>query len=280
MPLGIRYLNNTLMKLRNLLWVYLGLMGMFFSCQKGEEFAKPTEKKVVRLNLQGYIMRDTLEFLKEGQVLCEAYETNFNMVQTPGVSPTVSATELQVRKKGSLTVLDTLFIKEEPFDQIFRIFYDGNSLSDNIEITPVSGPGKVGMRVSLQANSAYMTEGNVDIEIFEKVFAFFPDGTSSETYESLYTLKNVGSEFSDFLELPAITFDDPMVYKSYVFKVYQAGTKNYPFKEGVLFNQPVETIYGDLYLSDGQSALLQIVPSFTENTFDFYNANDIAQYFQ
>lgn len=268
------------MKLKYLLCVYLGLMGIFFSCQKGEEIVKPAEKKIVRLALQGYVMQDTLEFLKEGKVICEAYETNFNMT-TPEGRPTVSATELQVRKKGSTTVFDTLSIKGEPFDQVIKIFYDGNVITDNIEITPVSSPDKVGMRVSLQANSTYMTAGPVDVEIFLRADILDSVDFSVRTeFTSMGTLKNVGADFGDFMELPAITYDDPWVSKSYVFKIYQAGTKNYPFKDDVLFNEPVENIYGSLFLSDGQSSLFQISTSFTESTFDYYNVDDIALYFQ
>ncbi|MEH6308779.1 hypothetical protein RYH73_24205 [Olivibacter sp. CPCC 100613] len=268
------------MKLKYLLGFSIGIVGVFFSCQKGDELVSANEEKVVRLTLQGYVMQDTLEFLKEGKVICEAYETIFN-IKTPEDRPIVSATGLQVRKKGSTAILDTLSIEEEPFDQVLKIFYDGNSISDNIEITPVSSPDKIGMRFSMQTNNPYVIKGDVDVEIFEKVFTFFPDGTYSETYESLHIIKNVSDEFSEFLELPAITFDDPNVSKSYVFKVYQTGTKSYPFKEGVEFPMgPIDNFYGDLYVVDGESALFQISPYLEDNQFLGYNINDIAVYFQ
>lgn len=268
------------MKLKHLLCVYLGLIGVFFSCQKGEEIVKPAEEKIVRLTLQGYIMQDTLEFLKEGKVICEAYETNFN-IKTPEDRPIVSATELQVRKKGSTTVFDTLSIKEEPFDQVIKIFYDGNVITDNIEITPVSSPDKVGMRFSVLANSEYVTDGLVDVEIFEKLWTPLPDGSLDETYKSIYIVKNIGGDFSEFVELPAITFDDPSIFKFYVFKVYRAGTKEPPFKDGVEFpGGPVENTYGDIFLTDGQSALFQVSYNFNENQFQMYNVDDIAFYFQ
>lgn len=254
---------------------------MLGACQKGEPLQEFDQRATIRLNLQGYIMQDTLEFIKDGKLFCEAEATNFKMIGSPGQRVVVSASDLYVRKKGSTEFIDTIALNADKFEQMLRLFYDGQVLTNNIELTPVSSPDMYGLRFSWIRDPIFNKKTAVDIEILIKSTITDPiDYSYTFEYKHQTLLKNIDKDFGEFIELPKIENSDPFISKRYVYKVFEAGTKNYPFTPEIDFYSPIEESYANLRLVAGESHLIQIKPSFSDNYFYLYETMDIAEYFR
>ena len=255
-------------------------ISLFGACQKGEPLQDAELKSTIQLTMQGYIMQDTLEFIKDGQLFCEAAETVFKIKGNMGQAVVVSASDLYVRKKGSTEFIDSIKLHADAFKQTLRLFYDGEQLTNNIELTPVSSPDVYGIRFSWVGHPIYCKKTAVDIEISIRTMITDPlTGAYTNKYQHYSTVKNIGKDFSEFIELPKLDNSDPYAINSYVYKFFETGTKNYPFTKEVDFSRPIEDNYGGQYLTEGESYLLQIKTLFTDNYFEHYNIDDIAIYF-
>lgn len=249
-------------KLLTILMICLGLC----ACEK-KELAMGENPAVVKLELNGYILNDTLEFTKNNKVICTAYEDQFIK---DGLLFT--ADEVQVRKKGNPSILSTFKIDATPFNQTQKFFYDGNTLSNDLPLTRVSNPANIGMRLRYSTNFSYFYGGPVDIEIFKSIIDW---ETFEFTKEPLLTIRNVTASFSEFFELPPST-NTELRTENYAFKVYKAGTKDAPYKDGVDYsNVDQPNNFGDF--ASTETAGLSLVFSIKEAG---YQGNSIGQGYQ
>ncbi len=237
------------------------------ACKKQEVLNADT-KKVVNLEIKGYIMTtDTLEFIdKKDSLICLAIGSTFTMKST------LFNPEAAIKIRKGKTIIGEFKIAESPYKQVKRILFDGTSISDNIQITPVSDPAKAGIRLSF--NAVVDFGGKVDIELFDQYTdpeTFITDNTSIRVFS------NVSGVFGDFIELPILPEGH-----SYSFKVYKPGTQDLPYTDmtNVNISNPA-TNFGKLNLTAGESQLLSISPRVRNNKISTnYIVNDLSGVFQ
>ncbi|NHA06348.1 hypothetical protein G7092_21240 [Mucilaginibacter sp. HC2] len=230
---------------------YLPLVfALFLLACKKEQLLNPNQGKAVSLAIKGYVMADTLEFVLNNKVLGQAIDNKFTLNGTLFNA----GDKIQIRKKTDSKTIGNIEVAASPFNQVKRIFYDGTTLSNNLELTPVSKPENMGFRLTFSTPFKGFYGGPVDVELFDQYINF-------DTFEFIYTpvktFKNITGAFGDFIELPPAEQDH-----SYVFKVYKAGTKELPYTsmQNVNLSDP-ENNYGALDFSPGESKLLSISPN-------------------
>lgn len=247
-------------------------------CSK-EELAMDTPA-AVKLRLRGFATKDTLEFVSGDTVLLTAIPDNgFDQVFLLVVKE--KTRQLQIRKKGTTAVIESLGIQAAPFDQEKKIYYDGVKVSDNIELTPVKDAHNGGMRLMFTTDYRYFYGGPVDIEIFHRRIDM---STFEYSDSSVKMLRNVTGSFGEFIELPEVISTDQL-WESYVFKVYKAGTTELPYTEGADYSSMYDPYnnYGDLPLAVGKSELLVISPYYNDGGAalgDGYAVQDLGVYFR
>lgn len=149
-----------------------------------------------------------------------------------------------------------------------------------MEVTPVTNPQNAGFRIQFKTNFPYFYGGPVD-------FVFWEQDVDENTYEFTFKqvgeLKNVDNAFSAFVELPEL-INTELVTKSYVFKVFKAGTTDLPYtEEADLSNlSSIEYNFGIIgNMKAGESRLLIVRPYYTDKTVgDSYEVEDIAYFFR
>lgn len=244
----------------------LFLVLTFPACKK-ESLLQET-KKIVKVQIKGYIMTDTLEFVVNGKSIIQAIDNSF---QNPGDGSNIAylnaGDEIFVRKKAGGKAVGKFNIQADPFAQEKKFFYDGTTLTDNLELTPVSDPNNYGLKLQFSTNFVDFYGGPVDIEFFEQVTTTTRPRVT--TYESVKLITSVTNKFSDFYELPPIQPEAGKL-KSYVFKVYKTGTKELPYTkmDNVDISDP-ENFYVTLLLDSaapipGASMLISISPVLTD----------------
>jgi hypothetical protein len=246
-----------------------------YSCKK-ESLVQPNPPEVVKLQVKGYVVADTLEFLLNGKVIGDAFSNTFRF--NNGLYKVGS--EIGIRKKGDSKILNTIKAKGSPFNQVTKIFYDGTAISDKLELTPVTDPGNMGMRLSFSTTFKDFYGGPVDIEIFHSVFDW---NTFETTYISVKKALNVTTSFGDFFELPSLPPSDDVQIHSYLLKVYKAGTSELPYTkfDNVQISNP-DYNFGSLAFATGKSQLIIISPTLYDGTFvgDGYSATNVADAFE
>jgi hypothetical protein len=241
-----------MIKLRYLLFIYIFL---FLACKK-EQLLYTDNSKTIKLDLKGYIMTDTLEFIKGEKVIF----TGIDAFRTSILLSLSDNDKIKIRKKTDKKIINEFTISQEPFSQVKKFFYDGNTLADNIELTKVSDTTNMGFRMRFATTHKDFYGGPVDIELF---IYLYDQITNEYSYTSLQTIQNVTGSFSKFIELPPLISTDTIT-KLYLFKVYKAGTKELPYN--VEIPDP-EYNYGYLdNYSAGSTQLLSISPVFNSDT--------------
>ena len=241
------------------------LIIMLWACNKPEPLNNE-ESKVTRLLVKGYVMTDTLEFLNKGKLIGRAFETDFKMPD----NLFVVHDKVVVRRKSDGKTVGEIFIADTAFIQTQKLFYDGNTLSDNLQLTPVANPENMGVRLRFFTPFADFYGGPVDIEFYDLSINF-------DTFEFIYTtvkvVRDVTATFSEFVELPPISPEH-----NYVIKVWKAGTKELPYTsmDNVHVDDPDHN-HGPFEFAAGTSKLLSIAPSLS-GTFvlDGYTIDDFS----
>lgn len=246
-------------------------------CMK-KEAALPTPG-IVKLNIKGFSIGDTLEFVHDGNVVATA-AANLGFDETVLMSIKMDKENISVQKKGGTEAIGNFDVNTAPFSQTKRIYFDGTALIDNVELTPVSDPANMGLRVSFKTSYPCFSGAPVDVELFEQLW-------DMNTFEIAYRplniiIPDVGSSFSGFYELPEL-ISTPEMFRSYKFKVYKAGTKEPALtdKADLSFLPDSQNHYGSIYFVPGESQLLIIDFNYDAATLfeDFY-VQDIATLFQ
>ncbi|WP_442591275.1 hypothetical protein ACSBL2_08580 [Pedobacter sp. AW31-3R] len=239
-------------------------------CKKEQPLIDPNVGAPVKLVIKGLILVDTLQFILEGKIIGQGIEGDIRIsdrLYQPGQ-------KIQIRKKGNDKLIDEIIVAESPFNQVKKIFYDGTTFTDKIELTPVGNPENMGVKFRFISTSAAFYGGPVDIELFDSYIDF---DLFEFVYTPIKTIPNVSSGFSDFIELMPLQPDH-----SYEFKVYKAGTKEQPYNNSDIVTTDPSTNYGQLSFDAGKSKLIAISPSKTGNgtISNGYSVQDLAYAFQ
>lgn len=251
---------------------------ILFACKKAEPLAALEPQKFVKLEVKGLVLSDTLEFVLDGQIVGTAIDGNFTFqdrVYTAGK-------KLQVRKKSDGKSVGEILIADGPYKQVKKVFYDGVTFTDKIELTPVSDPSSMGIRLRFATTFPDFYGGPVDVEFF--VMARTTTRPRVTTYTSVKLVNNVTGSFGDFIELPPLT-EEAGLTKSYQLKVYKAGTTDLPYSStnNLMITDP-QNNYGDIgaLFMAGSSKLISISPSIQDLIYigDGYQIQDLADAFQ
>jgi hypothetical protein len=228
---------------------------LFLLACKKEQLLNPDQGKTVSLAIKGYVMTDTLEFVLNNKVLGQAIDNKFTLNGTLFKA----GDKIQIRKKADRKIIGDIETTASPFNQVKKIFYDGTSLSNNLELTPVANPENMGFRLRFSTTAIDFYGGPVDIEFFEQTINF---ETFEFTYRSVKEVKNVTGAFGDFVELPPLISTETLD-KSYLIKVYKAGTKELPYTsmDHVFLDDPDNNYSEPIGFDKGASKLLSISPN-------------------
>lgn len=238
------------------------------ACQKGE-LENHATLNPVHLYFKGFVINDTLEFVLRDKVICTAFESSFKMtngdIYTPG--------EMIIRKKKDHKQVGHYKIEVSPYNLIKDIFYDGNTVVDNIKLDPVSNPDHMGFKLRFKTTFPGFYGGPVDIQIYDQQY-------DPNTYELLSgitpvrLIRSVTASFGEFIEISLPSTD--LIAHDITFKVFKAGTTQLPFTDDVLIPDP-DTFIGHLFYEKGKSQLINISPGVYEDgkIGDGYNADQI-----
>lgn len=222
-----------------------------FSCKKAEPLIGLNPPKIAKLEIRGLVLVDTLEFVLDGKVIGQGIDNKF----TANDRLVTVGKEIEIIKKVDKKPVGKIVVTDSQYVQIKKIFYDGTTFTDKIELTPVSNPESMGIRMAFSTPFSDFYGGPVDVEIFEYVLA-----GRVATYISKMEVKNITAVFGDFFELPKIIPENGKT-KSYRFKVYKAGTKELPYTSmtKVFISNPANN-YGSIVFKAGDSQLISIKP--------------------
>lgn len=243
-------------------YLILLLIFLSFSCKK-EQLLYSSYGKTLQLEIKGYVVTDTLEFVKDNEVICTASGQSFKMKGNLYFANS-GFINIQIRKKGDSKIIGNFQFTDKPYYQLKKIFYDGTTISDNVERTAVSNPENMGIRVRFSSTFSNFYGGPVDIQLFVETQI---DEPYSKTVTPIKMFRNVTGTFSEFAELPPLAIDTVTGKKyAYTYKVYKAGTTEPPYNNLDSSNSIVEdfdTNYGYEgldYFKSGDSRLLSISP--------------------
>jgi len=261
--------------------IQMGLVSIciliLLACEKITPLDDPNSATPVKMDIKGLVLTDTLEFVLDNVVIGQAIESQFSIsdrLYSPGK-------KIQIRKKTGKTVVGEIEIEEEPRNQVKKIFYDGTTFTDKIDLTPVSNPDNMGVRMKFSSSSKLFYGGPVDVkfmiqEIDMNTFSFSYVNTD-------LIFKNVTSSFGDFHEVPPLVSDDTTL-RQYVVVVHKAGTNEAPYKNGIeLGGYPdPNVVLGNLdTFTAGESVLLSIADTFASETLlDSYRIEDLSTPFK
>jgi hypothetical protein len=252
----------------------LSLLG----CKKEQQLEDPNLAAPVKLEIKGLILVDTLQFLLDGKVIGQGIDGTISIsdrLYQPGQ-------KIQVRKKSDSKQIGELSIAESPFKQVKKIFYDGVAFTDKIDLTPVSDPNNMGIRVSFSTTFGAFYGGPVDVELLVRKWDFT---TGEMIFTDFKVIKNVTSTFSEFVELPPLESTDTYAM-TYAIKVYKAGTKEIPYTNKVDLSNVYDLANNHGTIDNfipGDSQLLSIAPATWDNftmLSDGYNIQDYSAAFK
>ena len=229
---------------------------LFFLACKKEQLLNPDQSKTINLTIKGYVTTtDTLEFLLNNKVLGQGFDTKFTFNGTLFNA----GDKIQIRKKADNKIIGNIEVAASPFNQVRKVFYDGTTLSSNLVLTPVKNPENMGFRLRFSTTATDFYGGPVDIEIFEHTFDW---DTFGDTYVSVKKVKNITGAFGEFVELKPLGSTETIT-KSYVLKVYKAGTKELPYTsmDHVFLDDPDNNYSSDISFDKGQSKLFSVSPT-------------------
>ncbi|MFH7017280.1 hypothetical protein [Flavobacterium sp. FlaQc-47] len=258
-------------------FLFIFCLFTLLSCSDEELLGKENLAAPVKLEIKGLILTDTLQFVLDGKVVGEgiggAIRISDRLYQ-PGQ-------KIQVNKKADGKQIDEILIEKSPFKQVKKIFYDGITFSDKIELTPVVNTNNMGVRMRFTSSSKFFYGGPVDVE-------FMIQEIDMNTFEFSYVkanimFKNVTGSFGEFMELPPLISDDVTI-RQYVIVVHKSGTNEHPYKDGVEYGgyPDPDVVFGNLEnFNAGDSVLLSVKDGFSGETFlSAYYIEDLSTPFK
>ncbi|SEW34937.1 hypothetical protein [Chitinophaga arvensicola] len=263
--------------MKKLIIFILGMSLFVMGCNK-KELALPSPA-VIKLTLQGYSLGDTLEALKGKEVIA-TLRANSSFSTIALITINDDQQKIDVRKKGATDILGSFEVGRTPFSQTKRIFFDGKTVQDKMEVTPVTNPANTGFRIKFQTDFPYFYGGAVDFIVWQQSVDM---NTYEYTFTKMQEIKNVGSAFSGFIELPGLVSTD-QIWNTYVFKVFKTGTTELPYTDeaDVSGIQVPEYNFGIMdNMKAGESKLFLVRPYYTGNAVgESYEVEDISYFFR
>lgn len=260
--------------------IQVGLFSFCFfailSCST-EELVNENVSAPVKLEIKGLILVDTLEFVLEEKIIGEGIDGSIK------ISDRLYQPEqkILVRKKEDGKTVGEFIVAAQPFKQLKKIFYDGTSFTDKIELTPVANPDNMGVRMRFTSSNKLFYGGPVDVkfmiqEIDMNTFMF-----SYVTTDIVF--KNVTSAFGEFMEIPPLVSDD-LTIRQYVVVVHKTGTNEHPYNDGVEYGgyPDPDFVVGNLEsFTAGDSVLLSVIDGFSgEVQLGAYYIQDLSTPFK
>jgi hypothetical protein len=260
-------------------FVYILTITLLLTACNKKEPAMPTPS-VVKMTFRGYSFYDTLEVVK-GKELLATLRANSSFEVIALIAINNDKEQLGLRKKGTTEIISTIDVNRTPFQQNKKIFFDGKTVSDKVEVTPVSNPENIGFRLWFTTDFPYFYGGPVDFAISKLTY---DNITYDFSFTPVKTIKNVGNTFSEFIELPLLTSTEQET-SLYTVRVFKAGTTELPYKEGVdLSALPEPQFYYCSIdgLKAGQSALFKLSPFYSGEKYlrESFVLEDIASPFR
>lgn len=260
-------------------FIYMFTIASFLTACNKKELAIPPVS-VVKMTLQGYNADDTLEVVKGNEVLT-IVKANSTFQAMATIVIRNDKEQIDLRKKRTKEIISTIDVNRTPFQQSKKIFFDGKTVSDKMEVTPVSNPGNIGFRLWFTTDFPYFYGGPVDFVISK---ATYDNITYDFSFTPVKTIKNVGNTFSEFIELPMLTSTEQET-NLYIVRVFKPGTTELPYKDGVDLSAlpELQFYYCPLDgLKAGQSALYKVSPYYygEKQLGDAFALEDIAFFFR
>lgn len=257
---------------RSFLYI-LTIASFITACNKKEPAILPTS--VIKMIFKGYSFNDTLEVVQHNVVLA-TLRANSSFEAMSLIAIKNANEEIGLRKKGTSEIISTITVPPTPFMQTKKIFFDGKTVQDKIEVTPVKQPGNIGFRIWFKTDFPYFYGGPVDFVISK---LSYDNSTYDFSFTPVTTIKNVGDTFSEFIELPRLTSTEQET-NQYVLRIFKAGTTELPYKEGVDLSGIADfQFYYCIIdgLKAGQSGLFKVGPYYSEKTLgESFQMEDIA----
>ncbi|NQX38538.1 hypothetical protein SAMN05421820_101566 [Pedobacter steynii] len=120
-------------------------------CQK-KEFASPDQGRVISLKLSG-VSTALLEFIYKDSVVATTQNSSEFVINTL-LAVGDGAAKLEIRKKGSIDILQSQTILASPYNQNVSIYYDGDKLYDGLVKLGIKG-------YALSGELEFLSQGKV-----------------------------------------------------------------------------------------------------------------------
>jgi hypothetical protein len=131
---------------------------LLFSCKKQEKVV-PDPPHIIKLEIKGSTVNDTLEFVKNGKVIAESGKSVGQFGMNLTLTMDQPEVEIQIRKKGQTDILATRKIVADQFEQVLRCYYDGVTAFDETILFKFKGYSAVAV-LEVLIDGKVVAEGN------------------------------------------------------------------------------------------------------------------------
>ncbi|TKC55456.1 hypothetical protein FBD94_25100 [Pedobacter hiemivivus] len=143
---------------------------LLFSCKKQEKVF-PDPPHIIKLEIRGSTVNDTLQFVKSGKVIAESGKSEGEFGMNLLLTLDEPEAEIQIRKKGQTDILATRKIVADKFEQVIRCYYNGEKAYDETILLKFKGySGSSTLQVLMDGrviceggNSVYYSPSEVNI---------------------------------------------------------------------------------------------------------------------
>lgn len=146
-----------------------------FSCKKQEKVV-PDPPHIIKLQIRGSTVNDTLQFVKNGKVIAESGKSEGEFGMDLMLTLDQPEAEIQIRKKGQTDILATRKIVADKFEQVIKCYYDGNIAFEETIILKLRGySGATTLQVLLDGKLISEGGNNVSYNPEQVNIGFEPD---------------------------------------------------------------------------------------------------------
>jgi len=111
---------------------------LLFSCKKQEKVV-PDPPHIIKVQILGSTVNDTLQFVKNGKVIAESGKSDGEFGMDLLLTLEQPEAEIQIRKKGQTAIIATRKIVADQFEQVIRCYYDGVTAYDETVVFKIKG---------------------------------------------------------------------------------------------------------------------------------------------
>lgn len=131
---------------------------LLFSCKKLEKVI-PDPPHIIKLEIKGSTVNDTLQFVKNGKVIAESGKAEGQFSMSVTLTMDQQEAEIQIRKKGQTDILATRKIMADQFEQVIRCYYDGVTAYDETAVFKIKGYSSIAA-LEVVMNGRVIAEGS------------------------------------------------------------------------------------------------------------------------